>query len=137
MRQKPGGRQGGDAAGVAVGRRLEGDPTAERVAGQVRTVESLVVEEGLEHVAQDLGDRAPVGHQVGRAAVAGQVDEDHLAVHGQVVEHRVPGLAAVGEPVDQDQRLAATVPFAGEHAFSVRCRSPTRAVSDNPDGTYL
>src|ERR1700710_103281 len=113
---EPGRRQRGDAAGVAVDAGFEGDPAAEAVAGDVRTLEALLVQELLEGLAQDVFDRAAVRDERGGLAVTGQVDEDHLAVRGEQVEHGIPGLAAVGYSMDEDQWFSRNVPFAGEHA---------------------
>jgi hypothetical protein len=106
----------GDAAGVAVGGGFEGDPSPERVAGDMRAVETLVIEEGLEHVAQHVRDGASVSEQVGRLPVAGQIDQDHLAVHRQIVQDGVPRLTSMRQAVNENQWLAGTVSFAGEHA---------------------
>ncbi len=123
---------------MAVHTGFEGHPSAQRVAGDVRAVETLLVEEGLELVAQHVLDGASVGHQLCGFAVAGQVDQDHLAVFGEQVHDRVPGLAPVRDPMDEDQRFAGSVPLAREHA-PVPSSLVATYVSGvgNQDDTYL
>ena len=84
----------------------------------MRAVEALVVEEGLELLAQHVTDGTTAGDQIGRPTVAGQVDEHDLAVLGEPVQHRVPGLPAVRDTVHQDQGFAGTVPLGCEQVTS-------------------
>ncbi len=83
---------------------LERDPPAERVAGEVRPAQLLLGEELGERIAQDVDHRASVGDERIGLAVPRQVDEHDLALLGELVEHRVPRLAAVTDPVHQHQR---------------------------------
>ena len=84
---------------------MQRDQAAERVAGDVRAVEVQVGEEVLELLAHDVLDRPAVGDQRRRLAVPGQVDQDHLALLGELVEHRVPGLPPMGDAVNENQRV--------------------------------
>jgi hypothetical protein len=53
--------------------------------------------------------------------VAGQVDEDHVALLGQLVEDGIPRLPPMGEPVDEDEWFAGSVSLVGEHGHGASC----------------
>ena len=74
----------------------------------------------------------------------GQVDQDDLALFGELVEHRVPGLAAVRHPVHQHERLAGPVSLTREHLRLLGGPAvPGWAAADratstgHPNATYL
>ncbi len=79
----------------------------------MRSIELLLGEEFLERPLQYLDHGAAFGHQRVGLAVARQVDQDHLTVRGELVEHRVPPLAAMTDPMNQHERLAGTDAFEG------------------------
>ena len=140
MRQKPAGESAVTLRAWPLRAGLEGDPAAEGVAGDVRALESLVVEELLERVAQHVLDRAAVGDQRGRLAVAGQVDEDDLAVLGERSSTGYQAWRRWVTPWTRTSGSPRAVAFAREHAASSaadrRSGEPGRH-RPYPDATYL
>ncbi|GEB54900.1 hypothetical protein GCM10017674_31680 [Streptomyces gardneri] len=77
----------------------------------MRPVEADGLAEGAEH--RDDGGQvvgAVLGETV-RGAEAGQVDGDHLALAGEDVEHRLPGLPVVPDAVEEQQRFPRAPPL--------------------------
>ena len=83
---------------------LERDPPAERVAGDVRTVEPDLGQEG----GDERGERADAGWRARRrhrgGAEAGEVEGDDLPLGFETVDHRSPALPAVADTVDEHKR---------------------------------
>ena len=105
---EPGGGQRRGRRHAAGGGEFEGEQAAERVAGHVRLVQPVRGEEGGH-------DRHGVRHveniHLRRAAEPGQVHGDHVVALGEAVDHRRPGLPAVADPVQQDQRRTGAAAF--------------------------
>jgi hypothetical protein len=114
---EPGGAEHDRATGASPARKLERDPAAQRVAGDVHGFEPGPVELGLDRVGQGGDGRRALMKRRG-GAKPGDVDRQDVVLAGQDREHRLPRAPAEAEPVDQQERIAV----APRHA-------PTAAVA--------
>jgi len=81
----------------------------------VRALDPEPVEELDEGVPQRVARADRAIERGRRRTVTGQVGDDDVELLGEPVNDRVPPLATVTDPVDQDQRITATEPFVREH----------------------
>lgn len=107
LRPESGGGQGGDGPYELLAPQLQREQAAQRVARDVRAVQLQRLEQGAQYGVGRGQVVAEGGRQRGGRAESGQVDRDHLALGGEDVHHRVPGLPMVPDAVQQDQWLAA------------------------------
>jgi hypothetical protein len=97
-----GGERGGGRDPLALGQ-LERDPPAQRVAGDVRSLELELVQEASGQVGEGLdpGRRPWWRHRGG--AEPREVERDHVTVGLEAAEHRQPHLPVAPDTVNQDQ----------------------------------
>jgi hypothetical protein len=64
---------------------------------------------------QNVDERVQLVRELGRdragLAEPRQVEPDHVALGGELAEHRLPGLPVVPDPVHQQQRLTGAASF--------------------------
>jgi len=90
---------------TAAVRKLECEPAAKRVAGDVSLLVARLVQERLEAVGHRRYGIGHIGRHARPAAVPGQRRHQQLVVRLEVRDHRRPGAPGVGEAVDQHQWL--------------------------------
>src|SRR5919108_437288 len=92
---------------------LESGPAADRVAGDVRGVESEFVEQLREDTGiADRGVRDPLPRWI-RLAMAGEIDQHHVPLGGEKVDDRSPVGARATGPMNQEERLAIAAAIEG------------------------
>ena len=79
----------------------------------MRALQPQLVEQ-REQLAEHLLQYWPGGLQWGRLTMPGQVDGDHVPVRSQPVQDRSPGLPAMPDAVQQDQRRSRTGTLEGQ-----------------------
>jgi len=107
---------------VAPGRQLERDRATEGVADDVGTLDAPLGEvrdEVLDRVVHVVGDVARIAR---RLTEPREVHADHVVLLCELVEDRVPRLAAVADPMDQHEGLAGALAvidqFREKHAVT-------------------
>ena len=96
----------------AAPRQFEGEPRAHRTADHVDTAQIVLRQEPFERVGER-GDRHRAGE--GRCpSEAGEIGRDHVARGGQLVEYRLPGAPVAAQAMNQQQRLALSLPTSDE-----------------------
>jgi hypothetical protein len=101
-----GGGEGRDRGRPAAAAHFQGDPAAERVAGDVRALDPVALALHMNSPREVRCRRLFAVGQRRRVAEPRHVDRVHLPLGLQQRDHRLPDTAGAAEAVQQQQRLA-------------------------------